>query len=239
MIRISPTTGLNLFQECPRCFWLHYNQRIFRPKGISSSLPMGMDLVIKEYFDYYRQLDKLPPELEGKVRGKLMTDLELLNKWRNWQSNEFKCEYQDLGAVLFGALDDCLIDGEYYLPLDYKTRGFAPKIGQSEKFYQTQLDTYCLLLSENGYKTNGLAYLIYCFPKTIDKTPPQYVSGENKNVQIEFAIEIVELKTSAERAKKILENALALLKGPIPDKNQECEYCNWLGLRREFDNKLF
>lgn len=123
MIRISPTTGLNLFKNCPRCFWIHYNKEVKRPRGIFPSLPNGMDLVIKKYFDQYR--GKLPPELKGKVTGRLMPDLALMEKWRNWRTG---FEYQDkkLGAVLFGALDDCLLDGGRYIPLDYKTKGSAP-----------------------------------------------------------------------------------------------------------------
>jgi len=100
-IRLSPTTGLNLFKECSRCFWLHYNERVKRPRGIFPSLPGGMDLVIKKYFDEYR--GSLPPELEGKIKGVLMPDVNLMNKWRNWRTG---LEYEDkeLNAVLFGAL---------------------------------------------------------------------------------------------------------------------------------------
>ena len=64
-IRLSPST-LNLFLECPRCFWLHINKRIQRPRGIFPSLPGGMDLVIKDYFDCeYRG------KIEAKNKGKI------------------------------------------------------------------------------------------------------------------------------------------------------------------------
>ena len=104
MFRISPTTGLNLFRDCPRCFWLHYNERVHRPRGIFPSLPGGMDLVIKKHFDKFR--GSLPPEIDNKVEGKLVPDLGLLNKWRDWRTG---LEYYDKerDAVLFGALDDC------------------------------------------------------------------------------------------------------------------------------------
>ncbi len=237
MIRVSPTTGLNLFQECPRCFWLRYNRGIFRPKGISSSLPVGLDLMIKKYFDSYRRLGKLPPELEGRIKGKLMTDLDILEEWRNWQSHKLEYEHKDLGITLFGALDDCLVEGEYYLPLDYKTRGYPPKAGQAEEFYQTQLDSYSLLLSKNGYKTKNLAYLIYFFPKKIEVDSLRNGGKENKNTRIEFETEIVEVKTNEERVEKILGEIIPLLRGPIPEKNQDCEYCNYLDLRKEEDRK--
>jgi len=165
MIRLSPSS-LNLFLECPRCFWLQINDRIHRPRGIFPSLPSGMDNVIKTYFDGYRAKKELPPEIKKEVQGKLMSDLNLLNQWRNWRTG---LEYSDeaLGVSLFGALDDCLQDGKEYIVLDYKTRGFPPKEGDSEKYYGNQLDCYSLLLEENGFPTKGIGYLGYYYPEKV------------------------------------------------------------------------
>lgn len=215
-IRLSPST-LNLFLECPRCFWLQINRRIRRPRGIFPSLPSGMDNVIKKYFDKFRIQDKLPPEIEGKVKGKLIPDLSLINKWRNWRTG---LEYEDknLGAMLFGALDDCSVDGEYYVPLDYKTRGYAPKKGDSEKYYSNQLNCYALLLQENGYKVGNIAYLIYYYPDAV-----------HENGVVNFNIEVVGININPERAKLTLTQAVDLLKGPLPEKHSDCEYCSWTG----------
>ena len=80
-IRLSPSR-LNLFLECPLCFWLEH-QGIHRPRGIFPSLPSGMDLAIKKYFDIFREKNELPPEIDGKVVGKLFRNEELLNAWRS------------------------------------------------------------------------------------------------------------------------------------------------------------
>ena len=214
-IRLSPST-LNLFLECPRCFWLQINKRIRRPRGIFPSLPSGMDNVIKTYFDKFRIQGKLPPEIEGKVKGKLVPDLELVNRWRNWRTG---LEYEDkeLGATLFGALDDCSVDGEYYVPLDYKTRGFAPNQGDSEKYYSNQLNCYALLLQENGYKVGSVAYLIYYYPDAV-----------HENGVVNFNIEVVAINIDPEKAKLTLTQAVDLLKGPLPEKHSDCEYCSWI-----------
>ena len=220
-LRLSPTTGLNLFRECSRCFWLHYNEKVHRPRGIFPSLPGGMDAVIKKYFDQYRGV--LPPELSGKVEGQLIPDLELMNKWRNWRTG---LEYldKDLNAVLFGALDDCLIDEKYYIPLDYKTRGWPPKEGDSEKYYQTQLDAYSLMLSTNNYPTRDFGYLAYYYPEMV-----------KEDGWIKFNIEIVKVATDLERAKKTFENAVNLLSSPIPELHTDCEHCSWVNDRQGFE----
>jgi len=121
-IYLSPS-ALNLFLDCPRCFWQEKNLGIKRPRGIFPSLPGGMDLVIKKYFDLYRKKGMLPPELEGKVEGKLYPEMDILERWRSWKHTNLKYEDESSGAVLSGALDDCLLDKGFYIPLDYKTRG--------------------------------------------------------------------------------------------------------------------
>jgi len=68
-----------------------------------------VDLVIKKYFDQYR--GELPPELEDRIEGKLMSDLTLLNQWRNWRTG-LTYSRENLDAELFGALYDCLTEGE-------------------------------------------------------------------------------------------------------------------------------
>jgi len=213
-IRLSPSS-LNLFLECPRCFWLQINEGIHRPRGIFPSLPGGMDLVIKDYFDKYREKGELPPEIQGKIEGKLLHDHKLLNKWRNWRTGlQYKDE--DLNVVLFGALDDCLEDNGKYMPLDYKTRGSAPKDGDSEKYYGNQIDCYALLLEENGYPVGEFGYLIYYYPKEV-----------KENGVVVFDIKPIELKIDPERARKTIWDAIKLLSGPIPPHHSECEYCIW------------
>lgn len=235
MIRLSPST-LSLYKECPRCFWLQLNQKIARPRGIFPSLPSGMDIVIKSYFDKYR--GALPPELLGKIDGILMDDMSLLNKWRNWRIG-LTYHDKERDATLSGALDDCSMKKskseiratKYYIPLDYKTRGFPPKEGASEEYYQHQLDAYALLLAENGYKVFDYAYLIYYYPKEV-----------KENGVVEFEVKPVKIQTDTERICKMFEEAVDLLKGELPAEHSSgsngsasCEFGFWHKLAMEFD----
>jgi len=225
LIRLSPTSGLNLYKECPKCFWLHHNHNIRRPSGPFPSLPGGMDNVIKKYFDKYRGNKKgLPPELEGRVEGKLLSDIGLMEQWRDWRSG---LRYIDtkLGAELSGALDDCLVDGELYIPLDYKTRGYPPgATEESQKYYGTQLDSYSLLLWANGYKIAPFAYLIYFYPEEV-----------REDGIVKFNIEPKKLEVSPKRAKEIFEEAVKCLRGKEPKEHQNCAFCNWQKALSEFD----
>ena len=223
IIRLSPST-LNVFLECQKCFWLGQVKEIHRPRGIFPSLPGGMDLLIKKYFDRFRAMGKLPPELEGKIDVELFPDAELLNKWRNWRS---ALAYQDpeTGAVLSGMLDDLgvqktgengeLFGSAKFVPLDYKTRGFDVKEG-GENFYKNQLNCYGLLVRENGMPPAGHAYLLYYIPREVSE------KGVTKFEVVPKRVEI-----NPDEALKVFRSAVNLIKGPMPKTHSECEYCAW------------
>jgi hypothetical protein len=221
-IRLSPTTGLNLFLDCPRCFYYHHFHKVQRPRGIFPSLPGGMDLVIKEYFDHFR--GSLPPELRGKVEGCLLEDRTLLHSWRNWRTGLAYTD-QKRHATLFGALDDCGVADGLYVPLDYKTKGSAPNQHDSERYYQLQLDTYALLLKKNGYAVAPYAYLIYYTPVRVQQ-----------GGMVQFAVTPMKIATNPKRAQDIFHDAVDLLRsGRPPARHAACEYCLWNNRLRDFD----
>lgn len=220
-IRLSPTGSLSIFLNCPRCFWLQMNKKVKRPRGIFPSLPSGMDRVIKKYFDGFRLKNELPPEIQGKVEGRLFSDLNLLEKWRSWRATNLRYEDNSLNVSLSGALDDCLVSDGYFIPLDYKTKGAEIK-GDPAKYYQTQLDCYCLILEASGYKTKGLAYLVYYYPKEV-----------STGGRVIFEVSPFKINTNPDNAKKLVEDAAKLLEGPLPKSSWNCEYCCWLEARRK------
>ncbi|MFH0838608.1 MAG: PD-(D/E)XK nuclease family protein [Candidatus Omnitrophota bacterium] len=211
-IRLSPS-GLNLFRECPRCFWLEKKKGIKRPAGIFPSLPGGMDLVIKAYFDKYRMQRTLPPELKSRIPGELFSDIIILRKWRSWRATDLYYEDKKLNITLSGALDDCLIEDGFYVPLDYKTRGSELK-EDPRQYYQTQLDSYCLMLDASGFKTKNLAYLLYYWPLEVRE------SGI-----VKFHVEPIRVETNMDAVKKILSDAISILNSDIPQPSWKCEYC--------------
>ena len=214
-IQLSPSS-LSLYMECPKCFWLQKINGIHRPQQIFA-LQSNFDRILKPYFDKFRKEGKLPPELNGKVEGKLFEDQELLEKWRNALRPTLKYKHpRREGFFLAGGLDDCLFDGRYYIPVDFKTTGSSSFEENSEKYYQHQLDIYNFLLTESGYETKGLAYLVYYKPKE--------VSGEGL---MKFQITVKKMETDHKRALRLFEDAIELLEGPMPKSHSDCQFCSW------------
>lgn len=214
MIKLSPST-LNLFLECPRCFWLDKVKGFKRPRGIFPSLPGGMDRVIKTHFDSFRAKGGLPQELAGKdFEGiRLFGDQTQLELWRNWRTG---LEYKDSdGSVLSGALDDLLVKDGRFIPFDYKTKGSVTTAEDAVKYYQNQLDCYALLLQENKMPAAGFAYLLYFSPKNV-----------SEKGAVLFEVQPIKIATDCERARATFRKAAALLKtAAVPSANGPCEYC--------------
>jgi CRISPR/Cas system-associated exonuclease Cas4 (RecB family) len=206
MLKLSPSS-LNLFLECPRCFWLYVNNEIKRPSTPVATITTGLDKVVKEYFNLYRTKGSLPPFLAGKVPGKLIHSLP----HRGWlEFNDHTVE-----ARLGGYLDECLdLGGNFYAALDHKTRGSKPT--EIHRAYQFQMDAYTFLLEQNNFPTKKTAYLIYYIPLafTAEKI-------------VEFEALALEVKTDPENARKVFYQAVSVLGQPIPAAASGCEFCKW------------
>lgn len=215
-IELSPTT-LNLFLECPRCFWIRMKEKKYRPQGPFPSLPNGIDLFLKEYCDYFRGKPDLPPVLNGMgIKGNIIPDQVLIDKWRRGEG--LKVQGSNSGIILYGKLDEALLleDGSY-APFDFKTRGFPPK--ETHASYQLQMDVYSLLLQENGCKISDIAYLAYFYPKR------GVMHFEKDNLP--FSIAVCELKINRDQAKQVFKEAVECLNKDCPEPNPCCAFCKW------------
>ncbi len=208
--KLSPS-GINLMIECKRCFWLEKHKVWKRPSGAFPSLPSGMDRILKNHFDKFRERDKLPPELcnnDHCSNMKLFNDKILLKDWRN---NLKGIRWTDEnGNILFGAVDNILVNGKKLIVLDYKTRGYALKEDTADH-YQNQLDIYNFLLRKNNFETEDFAFLLFYMPKEVMET------GE-----VIFDKELVKRKIDIKNAEKLFNEAIELLNKDCP---KEC--CVW------------
>ena len=203
---LSPSK-LNLLEDCPRCFWLDVVKKIKRPSGPMASIVIKMDSITKNYFNRYREKEQLPPIIRGKVHGRLAKNMP---KTLSHKEND--------EITLIGKPDEYheLADGSI-VAFDHKTKSKAPE--ECHPAYQLQMDVYSFLLKVNGYKTIDRAYLAYYYPRDCDL-----------HEGLEICCQILEVKTSPERAKKLLAKANDVLKGDAPKASSECEFCKWTKL---------
>lgn len=213
-IKVSPS-GVSYLLECPRCLWLHFNEEKKRPRGAYPSLPDGMDNVFKRYFDEYRNKGELPPEIDGRIEGKLFADHRQLHTWRefNFGRGGIRAEVPEFNMLVSGAIDDLVVapDGKF-VPFDFKTRGYPTK-EDTHEHYRHQLDLYALLFKKNGFEPAAYGYLLFFWPVA-------YGLG-----QASFKTELIKMDVSPSRGLSVLERVYSILQGPIPPSHSTCEYC--------------
>ena len=223
-IQLSPNS-LNLYLECPRCFWLEKKQRVRRPQPYPYALNMAVDLLLKEEFDDYRKKGEIHPLLAiYNVPAKLFPNQELLNQWR---SNFSGIRYYDkeLDATIFGAVDDVLEfpDGKL-APLDYKSTGSAT--ANIYDRFQLQMDIYTYLLEKNGFPTTRKGYLAFYI---VDKK-------NGFGDKLPFRKELQEIETDPSDIPQLFKEAVALLRRIAPPPHsQECQYGQWFKKASSFE----
>lgn len=209
---------LNLFKECPTCFYTVNVLKIPRPDAIVASITGGIDRTVKAYFDTVR--GKVPTVLEGKVPGVLYQDLEKIKKMRHWKSGlKAEVEVHGIRVGIIGALDDLLMRCPDYAPLDVKSKGDRPK-DDGSKYYGIQSNMYGLLLDRNGMRPSGLSYFAYFWPS-------QMMHHESTAV-LDVGCEVYALECSADKAVQTIGDAVLILKGARPQPNPDCTYCAFI-----------
>lgn len=207
-------TGLETRRRCPRCFWLQYNLRIYQPEGIVSRLANRFDGVIKKYFDLYRGTPDLPPMVAGQIKGRLESPFQ----------EKYFVDIDSRYGFL-GKLDECLVtaDGKY-TPVDHKTASSDPRERTLIPAYQFQLDAYAFLLEQNRKPTTGIGHLIYFYP----------ADGQSLHDGFPMDVIVKTLETNPDRVRPAIEQAIAVLDGPLPVPAEDCPFCRYVETVKKF-----
>jgi len=212
-LKLSPSS-LNTFRACPRCFWMNVHGH-GAPSGPFPSLPGGIDIILKNYYDKHRPA--LPPILKNKIEAKLVDQAtaDRIRKYIYWNDEQ-------TGASLRGKMDDCFIDETGKLiVMDNKTRGFPLKEEPSDldDIYAFQLDAYAFLLKQNGHTVSNVGYLVYYIPEQTDDI--------EKGVR--FGVHLKKLKLNPDRVPEVFRAAVKVAQhAKPPAKHDECEMCHWI-----------
>jgi len=226
-------SGLKLYLDCPRCFWLDVHHKVKRPPGYPFTLSIAVDYLVKKEFDTYREKGTLPPVLalsgvEGLKNAKLFDGPEL-SEWRN----NFKgIAYfdEDLNAILYGAVDDVLEfkDGSLGV-IDYKSSG-AKEITIYDD-YQKQMDVYNYILRQKGFETYPEAFFV--FYKVIKEGETGFSNA------LKFTEEVRPVKVNMDWVGPTFERAVELARSdisPVPGtngKNGHCDHCHYVDMANQ------
>ena len=218
-LQLSATT-LSLFQDCPRCFWLHMRAGIKRPERPFPSITGGIDRLVQASCDATRPgfPRLLAMAMQEQIGTRLLAGAIALAD----PKIAYLRSHRENSIALVGRLDDVVfLAGGQAAPLDHKSRGSYPDSGYSAQYYQLQMDVYALLLQGNGYPVNAEAYLAYYYPVPEPGVPDA--------VGMPFGCTVEALAVSPARAETCYYAARACLASDCPlEPAVACAYCAWI-----------
>lgn len=215
---------IDLFLDCPRCFYLDRKLGVGRPPGFPFNLNSAVDHLLKKEFDIHRAKGEKHPLIEKYGIDARPIDHVELNTWReNFKGVQFL--HQKTNLLITGAIDDLWINekGEYIV-VDYKATSKDEEIVDLNKEwqdgYKRQIEIYQWLLRQNGLKVSNTGYFVYCNGKT---------DCEAFDGKLEFDLTLIAYKGDDSWVEKTIVGAhKCLCSGEIPDSNADCDYCNYI-----------
>jgi CRISPR/Cas system-associated exonuclease Cas4 (RecB family) len=219
---------IELYTECPKCFYLDVKLSVKRPSIPGYTLNSAVDELLKKEFDILRK-NKETHELMDKFNVNAVPfQHEKLDEWRhNFTGVRITHE---TGLTIFGAVDDLWInpDGELHV-VDYKSTSTDEEISLDSEYKQTykrQAEIYQYLLENSGFKVSNTAYFVFA---NALKTPERFDSKLNFEMQI--------ISYNGDRGwvnQRILDIAKTLESQELPLPGENCKYCNYV---HEYNNK--
>src|SRR5581483_4568530 len=122
MTKIS-RTKIELFLECPRCFWLDMKQKVKRPSGPPFTLNLAVDYLLKQEFDSHREKGTPHPVMKVNGINAIPFTHEKMNQWR-YNFTGVQYEHKPTDFLVYGAVDDIWVDPDgKIMVVDYKATG--------------------------------------------------------------------------------------------------------------------
>jgi CRISPR/Cas system-associated exonuclease Cas4 (RecB family) len=155
---------IDLFMQCPRCFWLDARLGIKRPSSPPFQINKAIDELFKKEFDSYRiKGEPHPIMIDNQVKAVPMQH-EKLDDWR-YNFTGVVALHKPTNLHIFGAIDDIWVneDGEVIV-VDYKATAKNGEVSLDADWqitYKRQMEIYQWLLRQNGLKVSNTGYFVY------------------------------------------------------------------------------
>ena len=213
---------IELYAECPRCFYLDVARGIPRPSGPPFTLNNAVDTLMKAEFDRYRAAGEPHPLFASAGLDAVPFQHPDLGRWRHnftgvrWLDGE-------TGWTLFGAVDDVwrARSGELIVA-DYKAtaRNEFPTTATLFPSYRRQLDVYQFLVRRQGFEVSDRGWFVY-------------TNGDGRAAdfgdKLCFRTALVPYDGNDAWVLEVFRRAVGLVGQPLPPvSGPECGYCAYV-----------
>ena len=158
---------IELFTQCPRCFWLDTRHKITRPSSPPFNINKAIDELFKKEFDVYRAKQLAHPLMADNQIKAVPYQHKDLDTWR-YNFTGITTLHKPTNLHIFGAVDDVWVtDDGQLIVVDYKATAKAKPVtalgpeGTWHDMYRRQMEVYQWLLRQNGFDVSDTGYFVY------------------------------------------------------------------------------
>jgi CRISPR/Cas system-associated exonuclease Cas4 (RecB family) len=229
---------IELFMQCPRCFWLGERLKIKRPSSPPFQINKTIDELLKKEFDIHRAAQTKHPLSESYGLDFVPFQHKKMEEWRDALRRGIQHLHPETNLLICGGIDDVWTDpatGELII-VDYKATSKNTEVSIDADWqiaYKRQIEVYQWLFRQNDFKVSDTAYFVYCNGR---QNSPSF------DAKLEFDIKLIPYTGNDSWVEPAIKKMKECLEGDMPPVGTaamggECEHCAYARSRTELTLK--
>lgn len=225
---------IDLFMQCPRCFWLDARLKIKRPSSPPFRINSAIDELFKKEFDIHREAQTKHPLSEAYGLNLVPFKHEKMDEWRDALRRGVTYLHPKTNLMITGGIDDVWVDhktGEIVI-VDYKATSKNGEVSLDADWqiaYKRQIEVYQWLFRRNDFKVSDTGYFVYTNGR---------LDADGFYDKLEFKTKIIPYKGSDKWVESAITKLKACLEGDMPEVGTaamggECEHCAYARARTQ------
>lgn len=215
---------LELFINCPRCFYMDRRLGVGQPPGYPFALNSAVDALLKREFDHYRKEHIAHPIMMKNKIDAVPFEHKNIHLWRDALRGGITFYHKDSNLIISGGIDDVWVNpmGELII-VDYKSTSKDCEITSLDedwqKGYKRQMEIYQWLFRKNYFKVCTTGYFVYCNADA---------NKERFDGHLVFEISLIPYVGDDSWIEQTIKDAKAcLMSDKIPEPGPDCDYCRY------------
>lgn len=216
-------TGIELFLECPRCFYLDKKLGLSRPSLPGWPLNSAVDQLLKNEFDLLRENGEAHELMKKYGINAVPFKHPNIDIWRNNFQGASHL-HKETNLKICGAIDDIWInkDNDELYIVDYKSTSTTKEISLDDQYkqnYKKQMEVYQWIFRKTGFNVSKTGYFIFA---NATKNRSKF------DGKLEFEVSIISYEGDDSWIEPTLfEIKKCLNSDKIPLSSENCEYCKY------------
>ena len=225
---------IDLFLNCPRCFYIDRKLGVDRPPGFPFSLNSAVDALLKKEFDMHRAQGSRHPLMEHYGLDAVPLKHERMDEWRDSLRRGIQYHHRTTNLVITGGVDDIWVEpNKELIIVDYKATSKSGEVSLDADWqigYKRQMEIYQWLFRQNNFPVSSTGYFVYCNGNADAKA----FDGK-----LEFDIKLIAYTGKTDWVEGVLTDLhKCLMSNSIPMPGRDCDYCAYRAAASEVEKKM-